>query len=275
MMDIRSRFSLHLQNFLGRLAIVLVAPFYFIIAHALHYRVRNVREIRRQCAAEFAAHKGPWIICANHLTMIDSFLLSYASFSFIRHITRYKRLPWNLPERRNFQSNLFLAVLCYLSKCIPVDRGGSREKMKRVLDQCTYLLSNGHAIMIFPEGGRSRTGRIDKNNFSYGVGRFIQDTPDCKVMCIYLRGDKQRKYSLIPAWGETFSARVEVMKPTPVVQEGLRAQREYAAQIILRLAQMEEKYFAEHRERRCGFDSSSECTKKHGFALSEENSHRY
>ncbi len=274
-MDARSRFTLHLQNFLGRLAIVFVAPFYFLVAHALHYRIRNLREIRRQCSAAFSEHKGPWLICANHLTMIDSFILSYAAFSLGRHYIRYKKLPWNLPERSNFQSNIFLAVLCYLSKCIPVDRGGSREKMKRVLEKCTYLLNHGHTIMIFPEGGRSRTGRVDRENFSYGVGRFIQDVPDCKVLCMYLRGDKQHKYSLIPAWGDKFDALVEVFQPTPVVQEGLRAQRQYAAQIIERLAQMEEKYFAAHRERHRRFDQSGERAKKHGFALSEENSHRY
>jgi hypothetical protein len=266
---------LHLQNFLGRLTIILVAPFYFILARAMHYRIRNLRELRRQCAAEFAAHKGPWIMCANHLTMIDSFLLSYASFSLFRHVTQYKQLPWNLPERSNFQSNIFLAVLCYLSKCIPVDRGGSREKMKRVLDQCIYLLHHKNTIMIFPEGGRSRTGRVDKENFSYGVGRFIQDVENCKVMCLYLRGDKQHKYSLIPAWGDRFYAKMEVFQPTPVVQEGLRAQREYAAQIIQKLAQMEEAYFAVHRERSCRFNQSAEPAKKHGFALSEENPHRY
>ena len=273
-MNARSRFMLHLQNFLGRLAIAFVAPFYFIVAHALHYRIRNLRELRRRCSAAFDAHKGPWLICANHLTMIDSFLLSYAVFSFGSHFTQYKKLPWNLPERSNFQSNIFLAVLCYLSKCIPVDRGGSRVKMKQVLEQCTYLLRNGHTIMIFPEGGRSRTGRVDKENFSYGVGRFIQDVEDCKIMCMYLRGDKQHRYSLIPAWGDTFYAQVEVFQPTPVAQEGLRAQREYAAQIIERLAQMEERYFVVHRQRYRGFKGSREQEEKHGFAISEENSHR-
>jgi hypothetical protein len=128
--------------------------------------------------------------------------------------------------------------------------------------------------MIFPEGGRSRTGRVDKNNFSYGVGRFIKDVEDCKVMCIYLRGDKQRSYSIIPAWGDKFYAQVEVFKPAPVEETGLRAQREYAAQIINRLAQMEEKYFALHRERSRGLKASGKREKKHGFALSEENSHR-
>ncbi len=273
-MDAGSRFALHLQNFLGRMAIVFVAPFYFIIARALGYRIRNLREIRRQCAAEFAAHKGPWIICANHLTMIDSFLLIYASFSFVRHITHYKQLPWNLPERSNFQSNIFLAVLCYLSKCIPVDRGGSRAKMKMVLDQCTYLLRNGQSLMIFPEGGRSRTGCVDKDNFSYGVGRFIQDVDNCKVMCFYLRGDRQHSYSLIPAWGDKFYAQMGVFKPTPAVQEGLRAQREYAAQIIEQLAQMEENYLATHRKRYRGFKGFREQEEKHRFTISEENSHR-
>ena len=110
-MDKRSIFSLRLQEFLGRLGIVFVAPFYFLIARLLFYRVRNLREIRRQCAEAFSAHDGPWIICANHLTMIDSFILSYAAFSFGSHFTQFKRLPWNLPERRNFQSNIFLAEI--------------------------------------------------------------------------------------------------------------------------------------------------------------------
>ena len=274
-MDARSRLWLQLQNILGRLGFIFLAPFYFLMIHLLHYRIRNLRELRRQCAMEFDSHRGPWIICANHLTMIDSFLLSYSLFGFVRHFTHFGQIPWNLPERSNFQSNIFLAVICYLSKCIPVDRGGSRVKMKKTLDQCTYLLRHGHAVMIFPEGGRSRTGRADKDNFSYGVGRFIKDVGECKVMCVYLRGDTQQQYSMIPAWGDRFHVRMEVFKPVPVAVEGLRAQREYAAQVIERLVLMEEKYFAIHRERYCGFGPSAERSKKHGFALSEENSHRY
>ncbi len=41
--------------------------------------------------------------------------------------------------------------------------------------------------MIFPEGGRTRTGRVDTEGFSYGVGRFVKEFPDLKVMCLYLR----------------------------------------------------------------------------------------
>jgi 1-acyl-sn-glycerol-3-phosphate acyltransferase len=274
-MDTRSRFFLQLQNVLGRVTIIFIAPLYFLVTRILlFYRVRNLKEIRRQCTREFEKHKGPWIICANHLTMIDSFVLVYATVSLGQHFINYKRLPWDLPERSNFQKNIILAVLCYLAKCIPIDRGGAREKMKKTLDKCIYLLRHGHSILIFPEGGRSRTGRVDKEGFSYGVGRFVKDVPDCKIMCIYLRGDKQKNYSAIPAWGDKFSVAIEVLTPVPTLESGLRAQREYAAQIIGQLAKMEEEHFASYRERSGGSERSGQCEEKRGFAISKENPHR-
>jgi len=273
-MDTKSKVFLHVQDLIGRLSIFFIAPFYFLLTRIFFYRVRDLQEIRRQSNAEFAKHKGPWIICANHLTMVDSFLLGYATLSMRQHISGYKRLPWNLPERRNFQSNIVLALLCYLSKCIPVDRGGPREKLKKTLNKCVYLLRNGHNVMIFPEGGRSRSGRVNKESFSYGVGRFVRDVENCKVMCIYMRGDKQHSYSSMPSWGDKFSAQIEVFTPEPIEETGLRAQREYATQIINRLAQMEENYFAARRERCRGFEGFREREEKHGFALSEENPHR-
>jgi 1-acyl-sn-glycerol-3-phosphate acyltransferase len=273
-MNKKSKVFIHVQNFLGRMAIIFIAPFYFFIVKILFYRIQNLKEIRRQCANEFARHKGPWIICANHLTMIDSFILGYATFSLSQHITGYKKLPWNLPERSKFQSNIFLAVLCYLAKCVPIDRGGSREKIKKTLDKCIYLLRNGHSIMIFPEGGRSRTGRIKKEGFSYGVGRFVKNVENCKVMCIYMRGNKQENYSAIPAWGEKFSVQIEALSPERIEGSELRVQREYAMQIINRLAQMEEKYFALRRERYRGFERAGERREKPRFALSKENPHK-
>ncbi len=273
-MDKASKLSLQVQYIIGYLTIIVIAPLYFLITRILFYRVRNVREIRRQCAVELSRHKGPWIICANHLTMVDSFLLTYAIFSFFSYLKDYKLLPWNLPERSNFQKNILLSILCYLSKCIPVDRCGPREKTKKMLEKCIYLLRSGQNIMVFPEGGRSRTGRVDKEGFSYGVGRFIQDVEECKIMCVYMRGDKQVTYGFIPAWGEKFYAEVEVFTPERVPGGGLRAQREYAAQIIDHLAQMEENYFVLHRQRRRGLTAPGKCEEKQRFSVSKENPHR-
>jgi hypothetical protein len=273
-MDRKSKIFLYLQNISGRITILIIAPLYFFMAMIFFYRVRDLKEIRRQCAIEFSRHDGSWIICANHLTMIDSFILDYALFSLGQYIIGYSKLPWNLPEGSNFQNNIFLRVLCYLSKCIPIHRGGSREKMKKNLDKCVYLLRRGDNIMIFPEGRRSRTGRVNKEDFSYGVGRFVKNVENCKVMCMYLRGDKQHTYSIIPAWGEKFSVQMEVFTPEPIEGSDLRAQREYATQIIDQLAQMEEKYFVLRRERCCGFEGTGECGEKQELALSKKNPHR-
>jgi hypothetical protein len=146
--------------------------------------------------------------------------------------------------------------------------------MRKNLDKCIYLLRRGDNIMIFPEGRRSRTGRVNKEDFSYGVGRFIKNVENCKVMCMYLRGDKQTSYSNIPVWGEKFSVQIEVFTPEHMEGSDLRAQREYAKQIIDRLAQMEEKYFALRRERSGGFEGTSERGEKSGFAFSKKNPHK-
>jgi 1-acyl-sn-glycerol-3-phosphate acyltransferase len=273
-MDQKSKIFLLLQNFIGRVTILVLAPLYFLTAKIFFYRVRDLKEIRRRCAAEFARHDGGWIVCSNHLTMIDSFILSYAIFSLGNHIIHYKKLPWNLPEINNYKHNFLLTVLCYLSKCIPVHRGGSREKMKQTMDKCVYILTNGGTIMIFPEGKRSRTGRVDQEGFSYGVGRFIRNVENCKVMCMYVRGDKQASYSVIPSWGEKFSIDIEIFTPQPAQGSELRVQREYAKQIIEQLAQMEEKYFASRRERCGGFAGCGEREQEQGFALSKKNPHR-
>ena len=265
---------MYLQKFIGRIAVLIIAPLYFLAAKVLFYRVRDLKGTRRRCAAEFNEHKGGWIVCSNHLTMIDSFILSYAMLNLGQHIIHYKKIPWNLPEWNNYKDNILLTILSYLSKCIPINRGGAREKMKESLEKCIYLLKSGETIMIFPEGRRSRTGRVDKEGFSYGVGRFIKNLEDCKVMCIYLRGDKQENYSVIPAWGEKFSVQVEIFTPQPAEGSELRVQREYATQIIDQLAQMEENYFALRRERCGGFEGSGEHGKERRFTLSKKNPHR-
>ena len=235
---------LQLQSMLGWLAIFIIGPLYFMVLKVMGYRVRDLKKLRREFARQIKKHKGPWIICANHLTMIDSAILVYATTSLYAHIRHYRAIPWNLPERDNFQRNILLSIFCYLGKCIPVNRGGDRAEMKKTLDKCAYILSRKQNLMIFPEGTRSRTGQVNTKDFSYGVGRFIKDVPDCKVMCLYLRGDGQDSYGTIPKFGERFTMLMSVLEPDRTEDSGLRAGRYYAKQVIKMLAQMEEDYFA-------------------------------
>lgn len=248
--------SLRLQYALGRIAVLIVGPLIYLAIRLAGYRVRDVRKIRHKCHELFKIHEGPWIICANHLTMIDSAILAYAIAPVRRFIYNYKILPWNIPERANFQRNLILTVLCYLTKCIPISRGGDRQEVRSTLDQCLSVLKSQQNLLIFPEGGRSRTGRVDPANCSYGVGQLIDSCRECKVLCIYLRGDGQATYSNLPRWGEKFDVFIDVIEPGPTDLTGRRAHRNYAAQISQQLALMEERYFASRRQRHCGSDAA-------------------
>jgi hypothetical protein len=57
-MDKKSKTFLHLQNILGRIIILIIAPLYFFMSLIFFYRVRDLKEIRRRCDAEFTKHKG-------------------------------------------------------------------------------------------------------------------------------------------------------------------------------------------------------------------------
>jgi len=255
---------LYLQFILGSLSVFVVGPLTFLAIKLMRYRVRNLSKTRKKVRSLLAKHRGPWMICPNHLTMIDSVVLAYAMAPLHRYMLNYRILPWNLPESANFQSNVFLAIICYLVKCIPVSRGGDRKKIKSTMDKCAYLLKKGESLLIFPEGKRSRTGRVDTKNFSYGVGRLVNSSSDCHVMCIYLRGDGQDTYSNIPRFGELFTMKVETFEPY-TESKGLKAQRDCAEQIVKRLARMEKDYF--DRQRYCGLERSSGEGEKPGYAL--------
>ncbi len=242
-MNKRTRLYLMIQYALGRAAVFLVAPLTFLILKLAGYQIEDLRQVRKTVAESLEGRPGGWIICANHLTMIDSVFVAWAFMSLPRYVQDFRYMPWNLPERRNFQKNPFVAALCYLAKCIPLQRGGDRDEMKRTMDVCAHLLENGSNLLIFPEGGRSRTGAIDQNNFSYGVGRLVQRCPSARVLCIYLRGLGQKRYSNFPRFREHFVVEVSPFTPS-VTGGGLRGQRETARRIIEHLAGMERKWFA-------------------------------
>jgi hypothetical protein len=237
------KYPLLLQYILGRLAVFFVGPLVYCTIRLAGWRIRGLDGIRRQVADIMRRHEGPWLICGNHLTLVDSFIMAYAMFPLQRYLLRYRLVPWNVPEYMNFSRNPASGFLCYLLKCVPVKRGGDREDVKLTLAKCAHLLKTGENLMIFPEGTRSRFGRVNTGEFTYNVGQMFMNTPRCRVLLIYLRGDGQETYSNFPARGEVFSVRVAEAAPeTPY--RGFRAYRDCATQIVRQLAEMEDDYFA-------------------------------
>ena len=241
-MNRKDFFLLHLQYLSGRIAVFMTAPFLVLLIKMAGYRVSGLKKHRKDMTALFNAHHGPWVICANHLTLIDSAILSYVMFPVWRYMIDYHLLAWNLPEKRNFQRNPAMTLLCFLLKCIPVVRRGDRQSIKTCFAKCGYLLEQHENIMIFPEGTRSRSGRIDTATFSYGPGRLVDSHPDCRVMCIYLRGKRQTTYSNIPVPNDVFSCSVATCDVDRSLS-GLKAHRAHSRQIIEKLAEMEKAYF--------------------------------
>lgn len=249
MMDARSKGTfwkeLWFQYVMGRALVFLTVPLMALAVKLAGYRIRNLKKVRRAVKNLMIRHPGPWLICANHLTLIDSVILAHAMMPPYRYLFRFRDLPWNIPEHMNFNRNPALRALCFLAKCIPVVRGGDRGRVKSSLEKCLFVLGKGEHLMIFPEGTRTRTGRLNTEDFPYSVGRLVKAVPDCRVMCVYLRGDGQETYSDLPKRGETFTMAVKECHPKTTLT-GLRAQRDCATQIIGCLHQMENDYFKLH-----------------------------
>lgn len=207
------------------------------------YRIADLRRVRREFRRLMSDAEGPVLICPNHLTMIDSVILMWAFASPLHYMIHFHRLAWNTPAIENFAGSRVLRFLCYIGKCIPIDRSGDHDHIEEVLASIEHLLQQGDAFMIFPEGTRSRTGRIDLNEIAYGVGRIVQSVANCRVLCVYIRGDKQETYSAIPASGDTFRVRMELLKPA-TDSTGLRGRRDLALQIAGKLKYFEDDYFA-------------------------------
>lgn len=213
------------------------------------YSIRNLSQVRNAFRSWAARGEGPILICSNHLTLVDSMLLIWALGTPLSYLLSPDLYPWNLPERRNFQKNLLLRALCYFGKCIPVMRGGPRDKSLKTLERIRYVLNSGDSVMIFPEGTRSRTGSVDTENFSYATGQILQGAPKARVLCVYIRGIRQKAYSDFPARQEEITVDLRPIRPR-ARGTGLRAAKEISTRVIRHLKAMEAAYDARHANNR-------------------------
>jgi len=240
-LSVTQRVGLRVQEVVSQACILLT---YHSLEAWLRFRGYQVPDLRRT-RAEFAATagRGPLLICANHLTLIDSLIIQWALTPGWRLFVRPDWFFWNLPDKYNMSVNVWIRLLGYFGKCVLVRRKGPPEEVRLSLDKVKYLMSRGQSVLVFPEGGRSRVGRVDTENFMYGAGRMLLDAPGARVLCVFVRGVGQRVYTNYPRRGESFFVRVRAIAPaTPF--KGLRADRDLSTQIVRQLSEMEQEYFA-------------------------------
>ena len=208
--------------FLGALAVLLVTlPFdrrrlalhFYSCAWGTLYVVANPLWRLRVEGREKLPWRGPAVLVANHLSLLDILVL-YALFRPFKWVSKGElfRVPivgWTLA----------------INDYVRVWRGDP-ESVRQMLDHCKRHLARGTPVLLFPEGTRSRDGRLQR--FKDGGFRLAMDV-GCPVFPIAITGT----YEALPKTGlsirKGMRARVRVLDPiSPADHPSIASLREAA-----------------------------------------------
>jgi len=219
-----------------------------LMKHLRGYRIENMRAIReefRRIWSDKQRSGRPLLICANHLTFVDSAIIIWALASNWWYVFNYKSFAWNLPAGDFFKKKLHYHAVLYLTKCIFIDRKGTAAHKNDVLNLCRYLLAKGNVVLIFPEGQRSREGHFVADRLRFGTGKIIASLGNADVLCVYLRSPQQDVFSNYPPKNSHFTMKMKLITPsvegTSKKQASISAVKELGAAI----EQMENEFFTE------------------------------
>ncbi|MFT6399018.1 MAG: 1-acyl-sn-glycerol-3-phosphate acyltransferase [Bradymonadia bacterium] len=146
----------------------------FIVRLGYQFRVHGLENLPT---------KGPAVIVANHVSFIDSLLLSTA-------VPR----PMRFVMSHQYFANRWLQPLFRAVRAIPICPSSHDPVMKeRAFDTVAEALRAGELVCIFPEGRITKHGRM--NEFQPGVERMVRETP-VTVIPVGIRGQWGSRCSL-------------------------------------------------------------------------------
>lgn len=90
-----------------------------------------------------------YIVLSNHQSMLDIPLLYVLPFNF-KWIS--KKEVYKIP---------FFGWVLWMHGDIAIERGGAASA-KRMMNQCSAMLKRGVSIVMFPEGTRTKSGRVEQ-----------------------------------------------------------------------------------------------------------------
>ncbi len=136
------------------------------------------------CGEQYVPSHGPAVVVANHVSFIDSVLLSVAFDRPMRFVMshQYFENRWLQPFFRGVHA-------------IPICPASHDPQMKEAaFATVAEALAAGELVCIFPEGRITKHGEL--NEFRPGVERIVKDTP-VPILPVGIRGQ----------WGSRFSRR--------------------------------------------------------------------
>lgn len=140
----------------------------------------RVEEINKQVIPR----RGPVILAGNHLSLADPPIGMGATPLFRTPVAMAMAELWSFKVWR-FR---VLKWLLWLLGQIPVDRGNIRSGQAAIADGVRILQYNG-LIVIYPEGGCSRTGEL--RPLKRGVAQLAFAVPDAAVIPMHISGSNQ------------------------------------------------------------------------------------
>lgn len=104
--------------------------------------------------AELINDRKPYVMVSNHLSNADIPVIS--------------NLPWEMKwiAKQELFKIPFLGRMMKFAGDIPVDRSSSNKRLG-VFRECAYYLDRNTSVIFFPEGTRSRSGKL--NRFALGA----------------------------------------------------------------------------------------------------------
>lgn len=117
----------------------------------------------------------PFILCPNHESYLDGFLVLAAIPNWLRRTIFFLgyHIYFNIPIIRN---------LIRMGRIIPLDPATNLVDAMRA---CSYVLRNNRTICIFPEGVRSPDGSLQP--FKKGVGILAEEI-NVELVPVYIKG---------------------------------------------------------------------------------------
>lgn len=157
----------------------------------------------------FARHPGPFVFIANHMSMLDTFLLPGMILPFHSVTFVVKEALLRYP--------VFGAIMRAV-KPIAVERQNPRKDLKMVLDEGRRLLASNRSVIIFPQATRSVAFNAEAFNT---LGVKLARRAGVPVVPVALKTDFQQNGRLIKEMGPVkLKKTVHIQFGPPIQVEG-------------------------------------------------------
>jgi 1-acyl-sn-glycerol-3-phosphate acyltransferase len=190
----------------------------------------------RVSGLEYIPADGAVIVASNHLSFIDSVVIPLAVPRRVRFLAKAEYF-----EGRSLTGRL-IAIFFRAVDAVPVRRD-SRRDSKASLETALEVLRDGHAFGIYPEGTRSRDGRLYRGRTGVGWLALASGAPIVPV-CVVGTDQVQPVGARLPRIRPVGIRFGPVVDPTPWVEKvresggAGRARREITDRVMASIAAM-------------------------------------